>query len=233
MVELIVVIVILGVLAALTVPAFTSVINKSKEEVAVQEASSVAREAKAIAAFDGGRTTLTATDFQQDMDKSQTGAQSASGSAPWTYTAASGISVGIDASGNALLSTNSSNPSSVVYQSGLDYNPVLAVYAGGSGSYAGHTDVFDQIVTSTRLWNEFTPRAGQSINLILTDGVKSASWSGTIVFPYTSLSDFGVNPDFSSVFTPSNNWESNWPDLRYFPSSITWNSSTSTLTFNV
>ena len=39
MVELIVVIVILGVLAALTVPAFTSVINKSKEEVAVQEAS--------------------------------------------------------------------------------------------------------------------------------------------------------------------------------------------------
>lgn len=103
MVELIVVIVILGVLAALTVPAFTSVINKSKEEVAVQEASSVAREAKAIAAFDGGRTTLTATDFQQDMDKSQTGAQSASGSAPWTYTSAAGISVGIDASGNATL----------------------------------------------------------------------------------------------------------------------------------
>jgi|LakMenE01Jun11ns_1017448.scaffolds.fasta_scaffold9327562_1 hypothetical protein len=68
------------------------------------------------------------------MDKSQTGAQSASGSAPWRYTAASNISVSINASGNALLSTNSSNPSGVVYQSGLDYNPVLAVYARGSGS---------------------------------------------------------------------------------------------------
>ena len=103
MVELIVVIVILGVLAALTVPAFTSVINKSKQEVAVQEASAVAREARAIAAFDGGRTTLTAADFQQDLDKSTTGAQSATGSAPWTYTSASGVFVEIDATGAAAL----------------------------------------------------------------------------------------------------------------------------------
>ena len=103
MVELIVVIVILGVLAALTVPAFTSVINKSKQEVAVQEASAVAREARAIAAFDGGRTTLVAGDFQQDLDKSVTGAQSASGLAPWTYTSASGVSVEIDSSGAAAL----------------------------------------------------------------------------------------------------------------------------------
>ena len=103
MVELIVVIVILGVLAALTVPAFTSVINKSKQEVAVQEASAVAREARAMAAFDGGRTTLTSADFQQDMNKTETGAQSASGSAPWTYTSASNIAVSIDANGTATL----------------------------------------------------------------------------------------------------------------------------------
>ena len=103
MVELIVVIVILGVLAALTIPAFTSVINKSKEQVAVQEAASIAREAKAIAAFDGGRTTLTDADFQADMDKETTGTQSASGSAPWTYTSAAGVDVSIDASGNATL----------------------------------------------------------------------------------------------------------------------------------
>ncbi len=104
MVELIVVIVILGVLAALTVPAFTSVINKSKQEVAVQEASAVAREARAIAAFDGGRTTLTAADFQQDMDKTVTGDQLATASvAPWTYTSKSGVSVTIDADGAAAL----------------------------------------------------------------------------------------------------------------------------------
>ena len=55
--ELIVVVVVLGILALIAVPTFRSVIDSSAQSVAEQSAGTIARNANAIAAFDGGATT--------------------------------------------------------------------------------------------------------------------------------------------------------------------------------
>jgi len=57
--ELVVAIVVLGILAALAVPAFTTVINNSKKSTATESALSVSRDAVAIAAT-GGTAPLSA-----------------------------------------------------------------------------------------------------------------------------------------------------------------------------
>ena len=51
--ELIVVIVVLGILAALAIPSFTTVKQKSADKVAYNTAASIYRAASAAAAFDG------------------------------------------------------------------------------------------------------------------------------------------------------------------------------------
>jgi type IV pilus assembly protein PilA len=51
--ELIVVVVVLGILAALAIPSFSTVKQSAADKVAVQSAESVVRNAKALAAFDG------------------------------------------------------------------------------------------------------------------------------------------------------------------------------------
>ena len=51
--ELIVVVVVLGILAALAIPSFSGVKQTAAEKVAIQSAESVVRNAKALAAFDG------------------------------------------------------------------------------------------------------------------------------------------------------------------------------------
>ena len=62
--ELIVVIVILGILAALAIPTFASVIKKSKISTAVAAAESVGRNAIAIAAFYPEASGVTSTDIR-------------------------------------------------------------------------------------------------------------------------------------------------------------------------
>ena len=55
--ELVVAIVVLGILAALAVPAFTTVINNSKKSTATESALSISRDAVAIAATNGSAPT--------------------------------------------------------------------------------------------------------------------------------------------------------------------------------
>jgi prepilin-type N-terminal cleavage/methylation domain-containing protein len=55
--ELIVVVVVLGILAALAIPSFSTVKRTSVEKVAFNSASSILRNAKALAAFDGTAVT--------------------------------------------------------------------------------------------------------------------------------------------------------------------------------
>ena len=55
--ELVVAIVVLGILAALAVPAFTTVINNSKKSTATESALSISRDAVAIAATNGNAPT--------------------------------------------------------------------------------------------------------------------------------------------------------------------------------
>ena len=50
--ELIVVIVVLGILSGLSVPAFTAVKSRAASEVADRNAEAIARETAALAAFD-------------------------------------------------------------------------------------------------------------------------------------------------------------------------------------
>ena len=51
--ELIVVVVVLGILAAIAIPSFSTVKQSAADKIAIQSAESVLRNAKALAAFDG------------------------------------------------------------------------------------------------------------------------------------------------------------------------------------
>jgi prepilin-type N-terminal cleavage/methylation domain-containing protein len=51
--ELIVVVVVLGILAAIAIPSFSTVKQSAADKIAIQSAESVVRNAKALAAFDG------------------------------------------------------------------------------------------------------------------------------------------------------------------------------------
>jgi prepilin-type N-terminal cleavage/methylation domain-containing protein len=51
--ELIVVVVVLGILAALAIPSFSTVKQSAADKIAIQSAESVVRNAKALASFDG------------------------------------------------------------------------------------------------------------------------------------------------------------------------------------
>ena len=56
--ELIVVIVVLGILAALAIPSFTTVKQKAADKVAFNSAASIYRAASAAAAFNGASVTM-------------------------------------------------------------------------------------------------------------------------------------------------------------------------------
>jgi|LauGreDrversion4_1035100.scaffolds.fasta_scaffold795359_1 prepilin-type N-terminal cleavage/methylation domain-containing protein len=53
LIELIAVVVVLGILAALAVPTFSAVKQSAAEEIATRSAEGIINEAKALAAFDG------------------------------------------------------------------------------------------------------------------------------------------------------------------------------------
>jgi len=53
LIELIAVVVVLGILAALAVPTFSAVKESAAEEIALRSAEGIVNEAEALAAFDG------------------------------------------------------------------------------------------------------------------------------------------------------------------------------------
>ena len=73
--ELIVVIVILGILAALAIPSFSNVKTKAAEKTAISSAEGIVRDARAIAAFDGAPL----SDFYVDRAGSETSVYNATG----------------------------------------------------------------------------------------------------------------------------------------------------------
>ena len=88
--ELIVVIVILGILAALAIPSFSNVKNKAAEKTAISSAEGIVRDARALAAFDGAALA--------DSYVDQAGAETAG------YNAAAN-SLTVTSSGNTAVAT--------------------------------------------------------------------------------------------------------------------------------
>lgn len=100
LVELIVVVVILAVLAAIITPSFNLMIYRFKYRATVTEATALAREA-----LDHGllerRFHITTPDFREnDLDRSTEGTQTASGTTPWSYTSQHEITVYIQDNGD-------------------------------------------------------------------------------------------------------------------------------------
>ena len=97
--ELIVVIVVLGILAALAVPSFTTVKDTAADKVAYQNAESIARAAEAAAAFGGGHAT--------DADIDAAGAElTGNGSASYS-SATNTVSVTVNGTtGSAVITAN-------------------------------------------------------------------------------------------------------------------------------
>jgi len=99
--ELIVVIVVAGVLAAIAIPSFNAVKTKTKENAAIQEAKAFAKEITGLAAF---TTAEDASDFTDEAD-----ADSAGSYANGVYTATNGLTVDITVSGDSATAADAVN----------------------------------------------------------------------------------------------------------------------------
>jgi len=116
--ELIVVVVVLGILAALAIPSFSGVKQSAADKIAIQSAESVVRNAKALAAFDGAAL----SDSYVDQAGSELGVKY--NSSTNTVTISSGGETGvatIDAI-TGIVSTSSAPTSSTVISSGPHTN---------------------------------------------------------------------------------------------------------------
>jgi prepilin-type N-terminal cleavage/methylation domain-containing protein len=94
--ELIVVVVVLGILALVAVPAFSGVINNSTDSVAKNTAAAIARDANALAAFNSGPTANVTSDGNIDAAIGDTTLNTADG---WTKSTSSN-SVSLVKNGN-------------------------------------------------------------------------------------------------------------------------------------
>jgi prepilin-type N-terminal cleavage/methylation domain-containing protein len=105
--ELIVVVVVLGILAAIAIPSFSTVKQSAADKIAIQSAESVVRNARSLAAFDGAAL----SDAYVDQAGTELGAQY--NSSTNTITISSGGETGvatINATTGAVTITTSSTP---------------------------------------------------------------------------------------------------------------------------
>ena len=178
--ELIVVIVILGILAALAIPSFSNVKTKAAEKTAISSAEGIVRDARAIAAFDGASL----SDFYVDRAGSETAGYSASSNS-LTVTSSGNTAVAtIDPLTGEVSISGVSTPSgpSVVFQS-LNAQPATpSLLAIGYG--------FNQS------WND---GLSPSMTLPLSGGVqydagtKTVTWTAPVVSYATNASNMGYS----------------------------------------
>ena len=107
--ELIAVVVVLGILAARAVPAFTYVSDKVKMRVTVAEAIALAREGMDIALLDGREYIMTPDFGSNDFNRFTAANQPASGSTPWPYTSKHDLTVYIHDDGTVTSDVTGSD----------------------------------------------------------------------------------------------------------------------------
>lgn len=220
--ELIVVVVVLSILAALAIPSFNAVKNTAAEKTAIASAEAVVRNAKALAAFDGAAL----SDEYVDAAGLETVGYDPNDN---TLVVTSGGETGvaqINATTGAVTIFGGGGPAVLTFTPGVDYPSNFNVYGQGYGSGAGVLDSLSQLTVSATLWNEFG--AGASVTIVLTDGANSATYAATVVISAPSL-------NFSLLRTEPNFWTqfSNFPNTSYQVQSMTWDAVTRTLTLNV
>lgn len=132
--ELIVVVVVLGILAALAIPSFSTVKQSAADKVAYQSAESVVRNAEALAAFDGAALNDTYLDSAGAETVGYNGSantvtiSSGGKTAVATIDATTGvITVGAASSGNSLGSA-----ASVI----ASFNAVVADHPWGTATWS-------------------------------------------------------------------------------------------------
>lgn len=104
LVELIVVVVVLGIIAALAIATFATVRENAAESVALQTAEGIARNANAIAAFDGVATSSTHLDTAYEEAIGSAGAGTAAQTVTITANGETGSACVDTASGLAVAS---------------------------------------------------------------------------------------------------------------------------------
>ncbi|MFM7088268.1 MAG: prepilin-type N-terminal cleavage/methylation domain-containing protein [Candidatus Paceibacterota bacterium] len=176
--ELIVVVVVLGILAALAIPTFNTIKQKSIDSSALKSAQSIARSANSIASFDGRNT--------NDTDIDSAAAELSSGSystATNTVTITSGGFTGnayIQLSdGEAVatlgIGTATSTPGLYQYVAGSGFPNTLKLYVGGSGEDMGKLNEAIADATSPDLHDNLVTAATWSVTL--SDGLNAAAFT--------------------------------------------------------
>jgi len=214
--ELIVVVVVLGILAALAIPSFSTVKQSAADKIAIQSAESVVRNAKALAAFDGAAL----SDTYVDQAGSEIGVKYNSSTNTVTVTS-SGLTgtAAINATTGAItLGSSSSTPSGPVtvnatafgWGSSNYYNGTFVRWAGSTSTetgWSGNQAAFD-VLKNIKVGDSVTfSLSGESethviANIVISQSPTSISVDVTFDSPWTGFADT-FNADPGTVDTPT------------------------------
>ena len=232
--ELIVVVVVLGILAALAIPSFSTVKQSAADKIAVQSAESVVRNAKALAAFDGAAL----SDAYVDQAGSEIGVKY--NSSTNTVTTTSGGETGaasINATTGAVTISGSTPPASnvVTYSAGwMNEYKDIDVYGGYSGGSAYEPGYFRMVVAqSSPIFNNFlgTWNDQQTYPVTVVQGSQTFTYQAVMsLFPDTNYQTAQLNPVAGS-------WDANainaFPFVSSVYTSVDVNTSTGAITVYV
>jgi alpha-tubulin suppressor-like RCC1 family protein len=183
--ELIVVVITLGVLALIAVPAFNGVINNSTAKTAEETAMGIARNAQGLAAFNTGTGTNVVSNENIDAAVAETSLDPAQG---WSVdlAPATGATVGLERSGETCTITLTAVSGAVVVG-----DPNCTAAAGGGGTSLG------------------IAYASTAFSLSSTSQTRSPSISGGTAqsFAYTGTLPAGMSFDTrTGTFTGPASW---------------------------
>jgi prepilin-type N-terminal cleavage/methylation domain-containing protein len=199
--ELIVVVVVLGILAALAIPSFSIVKQSAADKIAIQSGESIVRNAKALAAFDGAAL----NDIYLDQAGSEIGVKYN----PSTNT------VTISSSGETGIATINATTGAVTTGSisgGASFTPTYTFTSAdfGSGScnisghdFAGGVNTLAMYCAPSELSTALaTLTSGSTVRLTYPDAIETFIISSIVLTPRPTITmTSAMREEYTGTFT--------------------------------
>lgn len=227
--ELVVVIVILGILAGLAIPAFGAVRTKAAERTAIASAEAIVRNAKALAALDDAPLSDTY------IDRAGTGISNYNpGNNSVAVTGGTVVYALINGTTGqiALVNVGPSNAPSnpvVTYTAGSDFSTSTEAYLGDSGSLGGHVRGLYDVSTSSALYAALLAKStGETLDVTIRKDATTAILFQGVIANYGNQLEIMPSGGFSfSVLS------SVFPAYSSAVTSIEYQTGSNLITFNI